>query len=420
VFTVCRRYASKAVSIGATFDEIAEQNQSMELSEFIRVCKDYGVLHVLSLQELRQKFTAANIGPAADSRRSLLNESEFIALMASIAEVLAPEAHRCAELQELNRVLKPQLPVQAVAAALSARRQTLSAQEEAQRAEAFREAAAARAAACRVNKEPEERTSRAAAKAAAAAEAAAEEAAAEEAGKAAREAASHKRVVAARRRAAARVSDKKKVDAVAAAEAAKRKREAARRRGEEDSAAEKELQMRRASLQAGHEAAEAMNKQPKSSHDDEIAAAEARAQLAAEHAEQQMQLAVGKTTAVVWVSDSTDEDDRYESSDGSCDDSEFRGRSRGGGSSSRDICGDSTSPGTYHGLAAQIHVEADRAEVRDCLVEEEVEGANTATSPPISNDDDDAVLAFRKASDHKKKALAAKAAACEAMKKCAE
>lgn len=70
-------YASQTDSINRTFSEMDDMNAQMDLTEFVRFCRDFELTDQFSVSKLKAIFNEANRGGHADDRRGVLNEPEF-------------------------------------------------------------------------------------------------------------------------------------------------------------------------------------------------------------------------------------------------------------------------------------------------------------------------------------------------------
>eukprot|EP00658_Telonema_sp_P-2_P031420 TRINITY_DN23509_c0_g1_i3.p1 TRINITY_DN23509_c0_g1~~TRINITY_DN23509_c0_g1_i3.p1 ORF type:complete len:363 (+),score=92.75 TRINITY_DN23509_c0_g1_i3:368-1456(+) len=74
---VFRQYAARSNQRGESFDQIGERAAQMDLSEFVGFASEYGLVGIFSVQQLREMFSAANLGEHSDDRRNSLDLMEF-------------------------------------------------------------------------------------------------------------------------------------------------------------------------------------------------------------------------------------------------------------------------------------------------------------------------------------------------------
>ena len=60
-----------------TFDSMKDYNSQMDITEFTRFARDFGITEVLTIAKLKVIFQNSNIGDGADDRRGYLNDEEF-------------------------------------------------------------------------------------------------------------------------------------------------------------------------------------------------------------------------------------------------------------------------------------------------------------------------------------------------------
>lgn len=70
-----------------TFDSINDSNSQMDITEFTKFARDFGLTEVLKLPKLKVIFQSANVGEGSDDRRGTLSTEEFgIAVASCIAQ----------------------------------------------------------------------------------------------------------------------------------------------------------------------------------------------------------------------------------------------------------------------------------------------------------------------------------------------
>ena len=71
-----KKYAAVSTTDGS-FDSISDHNAQMDISEFTRFAKDFGLTEVLTIAKLKIIFNEANVADGADDRRGFLSQDEF-------------------------------------------------------------------------------------------------------------------------------------------------------------------------------------------------------------------------------------------------------------------------------------------------------------------------------------------------------
>lgn len=106
-----KKLASVTQSAGGSFGSMEERNTQMDLSEFLKFCKDFGLLGLLGVRCLKEIFRDANLAPGADTRRGSLNLHEFVAAAdACLLKVTEQLESTGEQLPELVQALQAQLP----------------------------------------------------------------------------------------------------------------------------------------------------------------------------------------------------------------------------------------------------------------------------------------------------------------------
>ena len=72
-----KKYAAVSTTDGSSFDSISDYNTQMDMTEFTRFAKDFGLTEVLTIAKLKMIFNEANVADGADDRRGLLSQQEF-------------------------------------------------------------------------------------------------------------------------------------------------------------------------------------------------------------------------------------------------------------------------------------------------------------------------------------------------------
>jgi len=87
-FKLFMHYASQSPGDGS-FSDMDDKNAQMDLTEFVRFCRDFELTEAFSVSQLKGAFNDANRGGHADERRGMMNQSEFSVAILSILQQMA-------------------------------------------------------------------------------------------------------------------------------------------------------------------------------------------------------------------------------------------------------------------------------------------------------------------------------------------
>eukprot|EP00658_Telonema_sp_P-2_P029832 TRINITY_DN2262_c0_g1_i6.p1 TRINITY_DN2262_c0_g1~~TRINITY_DN2262_c0_g1_i6.p1 ORF type:complete len:815 (-),score=357.91 TRINITY_DN2262_c0_g1_i6:54-2498(-) len=117
-----KKYAAVSTTHG-TFDQMGDYNAQMDITEFTRFAKDFGLTDVLTIAKLKMIFQNANTGDAADDRRGYLNADEFsFAVNTAVERAKAEFERRGKEVNNGVRALEAELRAKPAASPRSPRK----------------------------------------------------------------------------------------------------------------------------------------------------------------------------------------------------------------------------------------------------------------------------------------------------------